>query len=80
MHCELEQLMASVEGPTRKQPKPAILPKDPCPFSHQPVPLACLEGKGSGDALRGKFRLGCLDAMFTDSTGYDLGRGTQLLP
>lgn len=76
---ELEQLMALVEGPNRKQLKPAILPKD-CPFSNQPVSLACLEGKGSGDSLRDKFSLGCLDVMFTDSTGYELGRGAQLSP
>lgn len=73
--------MASVEGPTQKQLKPAILPKDSCSFSNQPAPLACLEGKSSGDFLRRKkFSLRCLDAMLTDSTGYELVRGAQLLP
>lgn len=43
LHCELEQLMALIGGLTRKQLKPAILPKDLCPFSNQPAPLACLE-------------------------------------
>lgn len=72
--------MTSVEGPTGKQLKPAILPKDSCPFSNQPAPLACLEGKGSGDSSRGKFGLRCLNAMLTHSTGCELGRGALLLP
>lgn len=72
--------MTSVEGPTGKQLKPAILPKDSCPFSNQPAPLACLEGKGSGDSSRGKFGLRCLNAMLTDSTGCELGRGALLVP
>lgn len=80
MNCESEQPMASVEGTMQKQLKPAILPKDSCSFSNRPAPLACLEGKSSGDFLRQKFSLRCLDAMLTDSTGYELVRGAQLLP
>lgn len=47
MHCGLEQ-------PIRKQLK---LSKDLYPFSNQPAPLEGpdLEGKDSGDSLRGKF-------------------------
>lgn len=67
--------MASFEQPIWKQLKPAILPKDSYPFSNQHAPLACpdLEGKGSADSLRGKFSLWCLDSMFTNSIGYEVG-------
>lgn len=62
MRCELGQLMASAEGPTRKQRKPAVLPKDSCPRSSPPAPPSMPGRKGFRKLLKRQVQsqvLGC---------------------